>query len=71
MAQRLRTDLEQRISYPWDDWTDGDSWQARAGIDFGATPANFRNHIYTKASDLGMKATVRIKGDLVSFRFFR
>lgn len=42
----------KEMSYPWEDWMDGNIWLCQQGVDFpkGQHPINFRNTLYTRAS---------------------
>lgn len=62
----------QTISrYPWEDWADGQWWQAVNGEDYTITDAGFRSCLYNWARINGMKAQSRRNADGVVFRIVR
>lgn len=77
MAERALETLpipQPRRTYPWDEWMDGSTWNLVQGEDFGASVVSFRNRCYTKAKEVGMRATVHVHThnghDVVRVRFF-
>lgn len=59
-----------REKYPWDKWTDGQTWVAVEGADFDISPSNFRAQLHVKATKLeNTRVTTAIRGDRVIFQF--
>lgn len=62
MAQRLDPTEQLRPpsakrAYPWDEWTDGATWEILSGVDFTGKAEAFRNRLYDVAKRRGMRAT--------------
>ena len=55
--------------YPWDDWMDGNIWQAVAEVDFHITPEVFRQGLYQRASHCDTTVRTSVDGDVVTFQF--
>jgi hypothetical protein len=73
MARVMKTDLDfrehQKGIYPWDQWTDGQTWQCVEGVDFHIAPKMFASGLRVAAVRLGLQVTARVSGDTVTFRF--
>jgi hypothetical protein len=46
--------------YPWESWTNGESWRLHHGEDFQANLISFRTMVHRKARDMGLKAYTKI-----------
>jgi hypothetical protein len=57
--------------YPWDKWQNGRIHVAKRGEDFEIDVEEFRKSVNVRASKVGMKATTRVNGDTVTFRFWK
>lgn len=57
--------------YPWEEWADGQWWQAVRGEDYAITDAGFRSCVYNWARLNKMKAQSRRNADGVVFRMVR
>ena len=55
--------------YPWQDWTDGQTWEVAKGADFECTLNSFRNGLYSIAKNLGMKVVSMTVPEDESIRF--
>ena len=60
--------------YPWDEWTDGKTWEVAKGADFTCSLNSFRNGLYSIAKSYDLKvvsATFCEEDDeIIRFRFF-
>jgi hypothetical protein len=61
-----RTHLEwdeptTRRKFPWDEWTNGEVWQAIEGEDFAANFAVFKTQLKTRAEKLGVEVKTRVE----------
>lgn len=50
-----------RRKFPWDEWTNGEVWQAVEGEDFAANHAVFKTQLKTRADKVGMKVKTRVE----------
>jgi hypothetical protein len=48
-----------RRKYPWDEWTDGSTWEIRRGDDYDVATENMRVNLHMKADSLGCKVRTR------------
>lgn len=49
-----------RRKFPWDEWTNGETWQAMEGDDFAANHAVFKTQLKTRAEKLDMNVKTRV-----------
>jgi hypothetical protein len=49
--------------YPWDEWTDGSTWEIRRGEDYDVVSENMRVNLHMKADSLGCKVRTHKFGD--------
>lgn len=71
MAKEIQPDdlpTDARTKYPWDQWTNGNWWQARKGEDFNGDLEGFRSNLYAYTKRHGLRAETRASGDTVAFR---
>lgn len=55
--------------YPWDQWADGQIWEARQGEDFDVSLKSFRQYIVVWAARHGRHATTEVvQPDTVKFQ---
>lgn len=47
-------------TYPWEEWTNGESWLLHKETDFQANLVSFRTMVHRKARDMGLKAFTKI-----------
>lgn len=80
MARRRNTfkfDTRSQTRYPWELWTNGETWEVKSGVDFNCTPESFVIYLYHKARDINMKvqtSTLPAEGDKpvrIVFRFYK
>jgi hypothetical protein len=70
MAEIVDDDLLRKFTYPWDEWSDGRTWQITRGEDFEVSAMAMRAQITGAATRRGMRAIIRKKGpDTLRFRF--
>lgn len=72
MAQRIdpfKPRSGRPAIYPWPRWADGSAWRIERGADFEIPAANMAAVIRSRAHSLGLRATARVDGDAVEFRF--
>lgn len=54
--------------YPWETWFNGEEHYLQRGVDFDykfpCTTESMRSQLYAKARELGVKVTIRTKGDV-------
>lgn len=50
-----------RRKFPWDEWTNGEVWQAIEGEDFAANHAVFKSQLRTRAEKLGREVRTRVE----------
>lgn len=50
-----------RRKYPWDEWTNGEVWQAVEGEDFASNHAVFKTQLNSRAEKLGMEVKVKVE----------
>lgn len=50
-----------RRRFPWDEWTDGQTYQAVQGIDFQSGPHAFTAQLRKKAETLGIGVKTRVE----------
>jgi hypothetical protein len=50
-----------RRKFPWDEWTNGEMWQAIEGEDFAANHAVFKSQLRTRAEKLKMNVQTRVE----------
>lgn len=73
MASRVEANIDDarknRI-HPWDEWTDGETWQAIRGQDYNLA-RSFQTILYREAKDRGMKVKIRVldEGEKILFQF--
>lgn len=66
-----------KAKYPWEEWTDGSTWDAVHGKDFTCEPGSLVVYLYHKATELGMNVRTSIrrgegkKPDHVVFQFWK
>jgi hypothetical protein len=61
--------------YPWDEWTDGSTWEIRHGADYDVVTENMRVNLHMKADSLVCKVRTRKfqdddQGEGLIFQFF-
>ena len=52
-----------RARFPWDEWTDGQTYQAVQGVDFQSGPYSFTQQLRKKAEKLGVEVKTRVEQD--------
>lgn len=78
MARRLEAFPGEESSglrrYPWDEWTDGSTWEIRRGEDYDPVTENMRVNLHMRADALGIKVrTKKVRdedGEGLVFQFF-
>jgi hypothetical protein len=50
-----------RRKFPWDEWTDGQMWQAIEGEDFAANHAVFKSQLKNRAEKMNMQIKTRVE----------
>lgn len=70
MAERIH-DPPEPEGYPWDDWTDGDTWRVVHGEDFQCDTASLQTYLYRVARRRKMIVTTKRDGDTIVFKFRR
>lgn len=50
----------RKAIYPWDDWTNGQTWEAFQGEDFVCDAGQFRTNLYDRARRHGMKVVTSV-----------
>lgn len=59
------------VTYPWDEWTDGQVRRLFRGEDFQANPKSFRVTIHRTAKNRALKAKTHIESDdAIIVRFY-
>jgi hypothetical protein len=58
-------------TYPWGDWMDGRARKAVGGTDYHCKDSSFRQRLYQKSREAGLKVTVRVQPGAVLFQFSR
>jgi hypothetical protein len=77
VAEKLEAFPENRgrpagsFIYPWADWCDGSVWKATKDADFQIRASMFRDSLYTRAANVGMKVRTSVVGDSVIFQFYK
>lgn len=75
MARKVRKfDFERRgqPKYPWDQWTDGSTWEVVQGEDFDCQPGSLVVYLYHKANQIGKRVRTQVvkgKHTKVVFQF--
>lgn len=69
VTETLNETPAPRGKYPWHEWTDGRTWQAKQGEDFQCSQSGFLAQIHQRAKNHGMRAVTTSKGNVVRFRF--
>jgi hypothetical protein len=70
MAERITNFVDgRRRLYAWKDWSDGGAWRIVRGEDFYIPAPNMAAVIRAEAHRRGVRATCRVVGDAVEFRF--
>src|SRR5260370_32665583 len=64
-----------RRKSPWDEWTDGSTWEIRRGDDYDVATESMRVNLHMKADSLGCKVRTRKfedddQGEGLIFQFF-
>src|SRR5690242_2906035 len=63
----------QQQKYPWDEWTDGGTWQIRQNEDYDISTENMRVNLHMKASSQARKVKTKKfsdeKGEGLIFQF--
>jgi hypothetical protein len=54
LATQVTKTLQKRISYPWDEWTNGHTWEIVHGTDFTCDVASMRSLLYGRARKANM-----------------
>jgi len=68
VATRLQgTNLDDRVRYPWHEWSDGSVWVLTRGEDFDIIPESLQKLAYRWARRHGM----RVRTDLSEFNVVR
>jgi hypothetical protein len=59
--------------YPWDKWTDGQTWRVTFGEDYFVATQHFRNMLHGRAKTLGLlvETSVMTGESAVTFRFWK
>ena len=58
--------------FPWEQWANGKTWKVTKGDDFNSTALRFRQRLYTRAKEFGMKVRTKvIDKKTVAFQFFK
>lgn len=74
MATKISDDMivprvGRSSTYPWGEWTSGDSWAAEQGKDFNCKVSSFTVILHKQAKTLGKKVVLSVVDDVVRFRF--
>lgn len=59
MAHVVQEDIEAP-KYPWEEWTDGQTWILKQGEDFDCTIPSMRAIVHAKARELEQKVTTKL-----------
>ena len=57
--------------YPWDQWTNGMTWQLRQGEHFASSVSRFVREAQSRADALGLRCEIRKRDKWVVMRFFK
>lgn len=77
MAKTLKSFETFHKGYPWDRWTNGETWEVEHKKDFKVAPDMFRFTLYSKAVRISKttrvkhKVRVSLKGSTVRFQFYK
>jgi len=57
--------------HKWEEWCNGQTWQAKAGEDFTGEVTTFRQSLYRRAAAHGFSVAIRVskREGTVTFRF--
>ena len=72
MAEQLAGNLtpRRRSYYPWKEWTNGNTWKARAGEDFTCSAPSFQTALHQRARLCKMRVvTGSPEPGVVEFQF--
>jgi len=60
---------DETTRYPWDEWTNGDTYELKQGEDFNGRVPQFRSQCNQVAKRRGLTASVLQNGDKVYVKF--
>ena len=68
-SELLVTNRGRSHQYPWDEWTDGQTYEVERGDDFDCSRNSFRNGLYSIAKSFGKKVVSMTLPETESIRF--
>lgn len=60
-----------KSNFPWEKWTDGRIWKVKAKKDFNSSLCRFRQRLYTRATQYGLRVRTKVEDEnTLIFQFY-